>query len=1188
MGCGASVVAFDAIDENIKLKNLRKTVQAARDKLETGETIGAAAQDELRQLEVMLQTKERLAIIVDAKTSAKDYIPVDPLEHTVDDYRDALALWKHVRNRCRDYRIMNLDERQKLDTRLGILQRLTNARMQMIAACATPVSSGMAVAQLKSIIGDVYNVAYTGAVQANDSLNLILTSTKMGSIRAALGRADPRLTHLPLVPEYAMLRQAIYRTEKMWRHKVEMVEAEQQGRRAIHKDTSLKDTQAAFDRMEAALENAVNCYVDDAPELPPLEQCIDSLDPILDLKQEVSDSVTTPFIHCSVDDLRGAVTARMEEARDLADSQDAYGGPEKIHLERQLEILPAIADGKELCDHTAALEVQADMTFQQLREIRAAIEEAVQELRNAVSQAVSQPGCDQAPEYTAASQRSKDVQEIIDAKQEMLDAVKEGRITFNTDEAVATAMWNRMVAMREHATTANLKSFGLAKMFATAPEFKALLEHMNEVKPIVDAKRELVAAINEHHDDLAAQSTYALKGHLRQALKAAENNAKENDAFGGAEVSRLTRRYEQLEQVAEAKRTCKEALVLDTGGELNEQYLRKKLDDLSKIEQNAGRQFRAAGLNKDHMNTSKEYIALCQLQSNLQQLAKSQRDLANSRGQLESASTSYHNERDSRPESHDEEGKPNTWMIKTYEMNLSLLERALRSAEEKVHTHEQQLEACKSVMADTIVKANQNLAEEEAQAQRDSLDLQQQLENQRETRRLQLQKEWQKELAEANRASAAGVDQQEIKRLIEDNYRQQRQVLDVVRKQAVASQHQEAQRKREHRENQKQMRANKEDTERALKQMRSDIMDQFEASAMKQQNQFDLLFEAQKDLATQFRDLRMQIESEQQELLDMLRESSASGGGFSPGQLQKLERQMNEVLKNQEQLRVGQKLILDEVMTMKVGLEAVRKSVVNLAQSSIPQFFIIVPDSDDCLARLRGQVTMQNVEDFLQGEPVEKIESFKKKMTDSFGAIKAIFNSSSPKEAVEAAVDVLEASALEASSQRKARLFLIDMYTWMPVEGHGGYPLKKPRETVSKFLPLMAATAKALKIANGACAVARTFFGWPFSIPDGLIKETDKLCKSLDMQTEYACVGEVLRASTMAPLEGDARSRAQKMSEFQQQEFEEFLSAQEAQNKDEPHWNTVLYRRLLKESGQVVWVSQNSCEELQRRGEIDS
>lgn len=512
MGCGASVVAFELIDENVKLKDLRKTVKKAKEDLEKGVTVGTEAKEQLAKLEEKLACKEELAEAVKVKTSDEDYITVDPEQESLEQYRDALFQFTDLRERGQTLRVMSPQEKEALDKRITVHEDLTNSRTRMTNALNNPATSQLSIDELRSLVSED-EAALENNVAVNASLENVLTRTKMQKAKA-LGRRDPRLDHSTKFPEVPQLEAYMQFTITMADHKQEMVDAEADGEHGCDENTSLKITQRAYDRMLTAKEEAPGCHVADAPEMEPLLSRIMQLSPLLATKQELWDAVSaTPygFVHSPPAVLIGSVTQRIQMARDKAIELHVFGEhlPERLELEKQLEVIPQIVQQKYACADAMKVDAHAEMLVSNLDNIASELKNVLEETETAINSAIRQEGPETAPEYARLNQRWLDVVEMSAAKTEMA-AATESVLNNDTSTEAAVSLWNRLLEAEARAQVV-MESYQEAKLL-DAPELEPLQQRMEDIEPSVDAKIELRNAIEWHQEDMGRLSVDALRG----------------------------------------------------------------------------------------------------------------------------------------------------------------------------------------------------------------------------------------------------------------------------------------------------------------------------------------------------------------------------------------------------------------------------------------------------------------------------------------------------------------------------------------------------------------------------------------------------------------------------------------------------------------------------------------------------
>ena len=512
MGCGASVVAFETIDGNVKLKDLRKTVQKAKEDLENGVSAGTEAKEQLAKMETMLACKGELDVITKVKTSDAEYIMVDPEQDSLEQYRDAVFKLTDLRERGQTLHVVSETEKEALDRRLTVHEDLCNARTRLANALSDTATAQMPIDKLRSLIAED-EAALENNVAVNTSLENVLTRSKMQKAKA-LGGRDPRLDHTTKFPEVPDLEAYMQYTLTMANHKQEMVEAEANGEHGCDENKSLKFTRRAFDRMAEARDNATECHVAEAPEMEPLISRIIELNPLLAAKQELYDAVSaTPngFVHSPALTLVGSVTTRIQMARDNAIGLHVYGEhlPERLELERQLEVIPQIAEQKNACGDAMKVDAHAEMSVAMLDDIKSELYDVLEETEIAINAAIRQEGPEDAPEYSRLYQRYEDVAEMSAAKTEMVEAT-ESVLDRDTSAEDAGLLWMRLIEAEERAE-AVLESYQEARLL-DAPELGPLRQRMEEIEPAVDAKIELREAIEWHTEDMGALSIDALRG----------------------------------------------------------------------------------------------------------------------------------------------------------------------------------------------------------------------------------------------------------------------------------------------------------------------------------------------------------------------------------------------------------------------------------------------------------------------------------------------------------------------------------------------------------------------------------------------------------------------------------------------------------------------------------------------------
>eukprot|EP01045_Picozoa_sp_COSAG04_P008881 COSAG04_NODE_501_length_13363_cov_9.158137_9_plen_1203_part_00 len=235
---------------------------------------------------------------------------------------------------------------------------------------------------------------------------------------------------------------------------------------------------------------------------------------------------------------------------------------------------------------------------------------------------------------------------------------------------------------------------------------------------------------------------------------------------------------------------------------------------------------------------------------------------------------------------------------------------------------------------------------------------------------------------------------------------------------------------------------------------------------------------------------------------------------------------------------------------VKQGVEAVRKTVVNLDKSEIPAVFVIEPATS-----LKDSV----IEQLKNGE----VGAAEEEVKGMFARFKSVFDAESPMDKVQTAVDEFSA--------KKMTLRLVCQATGQPVGE--GYEITAPRETVPKLLPLMEVGLKTMKVLNGAAKMGR-MFGIPLpEIPQGCVGTVESLVDGLGAgESGYACVaeaaGEAVKGSS-----GEAKTA---LSQFQLAEFRKFLE----ENDPEGSWKGLLVRVAL-ENGDVLWVSEEGKSQLE-------
>ena len=247
--------------------------------------------------------------------------------------------------------------------------------------------------------------------------------------------------------------------------------------------------------------------------------------------------------------------------------------------------------------------------------------------------------------------------------------------------------------------------------------------------------------------------------------------------------------------------------------------------------------------------------------------------------------------------------------------------------------------------------------------------------------------------------------------------------------------------------------------------------------------------------------IKQQVTAEKQAILDAIKVNSGGKGGMSDAQIQQILDGLDDLKGGQEELKAGQKLVQAGVASMNVGLEVVRKTMVNnLRSADVPLAFVILPES----SRFDMSLPEATDENTQIEEIANTVEEAKEKWSSRFSAFTSMFSSSSPAEVVEKAWDDHGESLTKSLTTNQMTLFLIDMYTWEPIGD--GYQVPAAGKIAVKFLPLMAGTVKAMKTVNGVGKLAR-LFGLPFpEIPPEYIDKANNAVDALDVGSKFECV----------------------------------------------------------------------------------
>lgn len=247
----------------------------------------------------------------------------------------------------------------------------------------------------------------------------------------------------------------------------------------------------------------------------------------------------------------------------------------------------------------------------------------------------------------------------------------------------------------------------------------------------------------------------------------------------------------------------------------------------------------------------------------------------------------------------------------------------------------------------------------------------------------------------------------------------------------------------------------------------------------------------------------------------------------------------HELRKLQDDQRKGIQEILAELGRVADAVDVVRRTVISLDQAKMPMVFII--------------------------EPAEKVA-----LPDAFKRLKVFGDMLDPSSTL-----AQVKQAIDDVNPQRLQLRLICQATGAPVGD--GYTITTPRDVLPSLLPLLKAGVLATKVGAGAVELPwrlSVALGFPGTreLPQDLALAVEGFYKSIEGTNDHTCVAEAaaLAGERVGATTGSA-ARKVELSQFQQQEFKNFLQ----ENDPNSTWAKHL-KKVVLDDGLVIWVSPSA------------
>lgn len=333
---------------------------------------------------------------------------------------------------------------------------------------------------------------------------------------------------------------------------------------------SLEKSKEILDHMNHCIKEAERAKAHDAPEVPPLQKQIQRVGPIVEAKQEVHDSTVAQVSgQMTVQKLRGAVTERMNRAKEKAQKVNAYGGAEAAALEARLKQVEEMAAAKVECAEGVKAKVEPTMSSQDLRSTASRQHEPR-------LQRAQRAGVADSPEYAELDKRMKYAIQMAGTKDEMTRLIN---VTVNAD----TSLKNTSKTVKQ---LEEVKPLAEGLSMTGTSEYKQAVQKLKDAGNILGLKQECHKAAQDGNPQMPVQE---LRGRVTDQMNRARDQAQWGSAYGGDVKEELEKRLIVVSQMADGKSRAKDVLQCTVSARVSIPNLKSEAQRLREIHEEVKR-----------------------------------------------------------------------------------------------------------------------------------------------------------------------------------------------------------------------------------------------------------------------------------------------------------------------------------------------------------------------------------------------------------------------------------------------------------------------------------------------------------------------------------------------------------------------------------------------------------------------